>query len=338
MKVLVGQAKDLINDVLRAGLVPNLLSSPGLGKSSIAMQIAEQNNLELIDIRLTQMDPTELSGFPKLDGTKATFVPMDLFPIEGEALPEGKVGWLLLLDELSSAAPAVVSAAYKLVLDRQVGQYNLHPSVYIIAAGNLSTDKAIVNHQGTAMQSRLVHLELEVDTEAWLQWADNNSVDHRVKSFIQFKPEGLHNFDPNHNEHTFSSPRTWEFTSRIIKSMPSIGFDKLPLLSGTIGEGMAREFHAFTEIYRDIPTIEAIMANPTGITIAEEPSVQYALSGMVSSYLSASNAAGILQFLSRLTIDFQVIALRSALARDIKLKNAPAIREWIARNSRELAQ
>ena len=338
MKVKVGNTKPLVNDILRAGLVPNLLGSPGIAKSAILHQIADENKLKLIDIRLSQMDPVEMSGFPKLDGDKATYVPVDLFPIEGDKIPEGYAGWLVLLDEMNSAAPAVIAAAYKIILDRMVGQHKLHSSVYMVAAGNLTTDKAIVSHTGTAMQSRMVHLELEVDPDAWINWADNNGIDHRIKSFIQFKPDGLHKFDPNHTEHTFASPRTWEFLSKLIINMKEIGYEKLPLLSGTIGEGMAREFHAFSEIYGDIPTIEQIIRNPSETEIATEPSVQYALAGMVSSYMDKSNARPLMTFLGRMAIDFQVIALRAALAKDINLKNEAAIREWIASNSRELAQ
>ena len=62
MKVKVGNTKPLVNDILRAGLVPNLLGSPGIAKSAILHQIADENKLKLIDIRLSQMDPTDLNN------------------------------------------------------------------------------------------------------------------------------------------------------------------------------------------------------------------------------------------------------------------------------------
>jgi MoxR-like ATPase len=61
MKVKPSQLKELLTDALLAGVVPMVSSSPGMGKSSIAQQIADEYDLELIDIRLAQCDPTELN-------------------------------------------------------------------------------------------------------------------------------------------------------------------------------------------------------------------------------------------------------------------------------------
>ena len=46
---------------LKANLVPYLAGSPGVGKSAVAHQLAKKFNLKLIDIRLSQEDPTVLN-------------------------------------------------------------------------------------------------------------------------------------------------------------------------------------------------------------------------------------------------------------------------------------
>jgi MoxR-like ATPase len=104
-------AKKMIQSVLSAGLVPFLQSSPGLGKSSIVREIAKEYDLQLIDIRLSQVDPTELNGFPAISNGVASYVPMSIFPLEKTPLPTNKKGWILFLDEMSSAPPAVQAAA-----------------------------------------------------------------------------------------------------------------------------------------------------------------------------------------------------------------------------------
>ena len=332
----MANAKPLVMDVLQAKLVPFLQSPPGVGKSSLAREIAEDNNAELIDLRLSQMDPADLNGFPFVDGKKASYMPMSVFPIEGDSVPQGKSGWLIILDEFNSAPMAVQAAAYKIVLDRMVGMHHLHKRVAIIAAGNMMTDKAIVNRISTAMQSRLIHFTVAVDHNAWITWANKNDIDHRVKSFINFKPEALHKFDPNHNEETFPCPRTHEFVSRLIKDYKTLPSDKLPLLAGAVGEGMAHEMFAFFKIYAEIPSIQSIMSNPTGISLNKEPSVQYALTGLIAHHLSVKTADNLMQFLSRLNIDFQIIALRAAIARDPEVKKSKAVRDWVSFNSKEL--
>ena len=102
-------------------LTPFLKGSPGIGKSDIYKQIAKRYQLKLIDVRLSQCDPTDLAGFPFLNGDKASYKPMDTFPLESDPIPAGYKGWLILLDEINSAALAVQAASYKLTLDRMVG-------------------------------------------------------------------------------------------------------------------------------------------------------------------------------------------------------------------------
>lgn len=132
---------------------------------------------------------------------------MKHFPIEGDPIPHGYSGWLLFLDEATSAPPAIQAAAYKLILDRMVGSHHLHKNVAIVCAGNLETDNAIVQPMSTALQSRLVHMELVIDHQEWIDWAVQNDIDHRITSFIGFKPSALFTFTPDHTDKTYACPR-----------------------------------------------------------------------------------------------------------------------------------
>lgn len=338
MKIKPHNAPELIMDVLRAKLVPMLTSSPGVGKSSIAKDIALKHKLKVIDVRLSQCDPTELLGFPTINEkrTKASYVPMTTFPIEGDKIPDGYNGWLLLLDEFNSAPLSVQAAAYKVVLDQEVGEFKLHAKVVIIAAGNLATDKAITNRLSTAMQSRLIHLELETSVKAWLHWAANNNIDYRVTSYIAYQPENIHKFDPDHNDVTFACPRTWEFVSKIIHNWKEVTVDKLPILTGTIGEGNAREFFAFCEIFGKLPTIEAIKKDPKNALVPTEPSRVYAVTGLLSHNMNESNADVLMEYLLRLGKEFQTITLQNVLGNNQKLLRTKAIKEWVKYNAQEL--
>ena len=128
--------------LLDNGIVPFIHGSPALGKSAIGKQLADAHNLKFIDLRLTELDPTDLHGLPNFKEGKATFVPFDTFPLEGDKIPEGYKGWCIFLDEINSANHSVQAACYKLVLDRMVGQHKLHPKVKLMAAGKFLMDKA----------------------------------------------------------------------------------------------------------------------------------------------------------------------------------------------------
>lgn len=336
MHVKSSQATGMLAKFIKARLVPLLTGSPGIGKSQIYQQIADEYNLKLIDIRLGQCDVTDLLGFPKINGDKAGYIPMDTFPIEGDPIPKGYSGWLLLFDELTSAVPALQAASYKILLDRMVGQYKLHKHVAVCAAGNLETDNAIVQPMSTALQSRLVHLELVVDAKEWINWAAANQIDPRITSYINFKPGNLYTFSPDHTDKTYASPRTWEFANRVLQIADQDPTDLLPMLAGTLSEGVAREFLGFCKIYQNLPTIAQIEANPSGLTVPVEPSILYALTGSISHNATMENYGQLIQFVERLPIEFQVVCLRETIRRNKPMMTHPAIQKWIAKSAIEL--
>lgn len=331
MRITANQAPEMIAECIYNKVVLMLTGSPGIGKSAIIHTLAEQYNLKVIDLRLAQCDPPDLLGFPNIVGDRATYCPMSTFPIEGDEIPEGYAGWLLFLDEFNSADRSVQKAAYKLLLDREVGEHRLHKNVAIVCAGNLATDNAIVEDMSTALQSRLVHLELAVDSEAWLDWAQKNGVDHRITAFIKFKPQNLYTFKPDHPDNTYACPRTWEFANRFLNS-PGIDSELiLPLLAGTLSEGVAREFLAYTKIYQDLPTLEQINQDPYQ-TVPTEPSVLYALTGAIGYGTTVDMLENIICFVSRMPAEFQVICMRELVSRKPEMLEQSAVQTWISNN------
>lgn len=344
MQVKISQAIRMLTITIKAGLVPLLVGSPAIGKSGIVHQVAKEYNLKVIDLRLSQCDPTDLLGFPGVNEQgKAIYRPMESFPIKGDPLPlkdDGTQydGWLLFLDELTSAPRGVQAAAYKLILDRMVGLHHLHEHVAIVAAGNKDSDGAIVEEMSTALQSRLVHFELVVDNKEWLGWATGNNIDYRITSYINFMPKHLYDFRPDHTDHTYAAPRTWEMAHKLIHAA---GGDMatpelLPLLSGTISEGVAREFTTFCHIFNELPKIADIEAHPNSVRVPGEPSILFALSGSLSHHFDVKNARNLLQYINRMPMEFQMLTLREAIKRNPGSMAIPEMQKWIQQNAKEL--
>jgi MoxR-like ATPase len=334
MQVKISQAIPVLESFIKAKLVPILTGSPGMGKSQIYQQIADKFKLLLIDVRLSTCDLTDLTGFPAINGNKASYVPMDTFPLEGDEIPNGYSGWLLLFDELTSAVPALQAAAYKILLDRKIGQANLHSHVAVCAAGNLETDNAVVHPMSTALQSRLVHLELAVDATEWIEWAGEHGIDHRITSFINFKPSMLYTFQADHTDKTYACPRTWEFANRVLKITEDDSKQRLPMLTGTLSEGVAREFLTFIAIYKDLPTIQQIVSAPDVVAVPKEPSVLFALTGSIANHATKENHDDLITFIDRLPVEFKVICFREMIRRTNKAAMSwPAMQKWITRNA-----
>lgn len=318
---------DNLDLCIRSKVVPFIQGAPGVGKSAVVKALADKYKLKLIDIRLAQCDVTDLNGFPKLDGTKATYLPMDTFPIETDSIPDGYSGWLIFLDELNSANKSLQACAYKIILDRMVGQHKLHKNVSIICAGNREEDNAVVNQLSTALKSRMVSIQLDIDYKSWLTWAEATNIDFRVTAYINFKgDEGLFDFDPERVNNAYCCPRTWEMVSKIIKKVNDL--DKYrELLIGTIGN-QAHLFIEYANNASKLPSIDTIMK---GLAVGENYNNGenfMIVSNVLANATKITNnteAKNVVKFLDELGKEYAVIFYSSCYKKNPALMNMESV-------------
>lgn len=317
------EATQALQLALKANVVPFLQGSPANGKSAIIKELAKFNNLELIDLRLSQLQPYDLAGLVHPEGDKFTYLPLDEFPLEKTKLPKGKDGWLLFLDEFNSADRYTAAACYKLILDRAVGKHKLHPNVRIVCAGNKQTDGAITHNLGTAIQSRVIHYELVLNAQQWLDWLigqfDWNPL---IYFFLDFRKELINNFDPSTEVITYASPRTWELLSKQLNEGLLDYPEELQsaIVCGTVGEKAGTEFLSFVEVYNDLPKIEDIIANPEKTKLPKSIGGRWALGAYVSNYINAENTGHIIKYLARI----EEVDIKTAIFRSL-MKHRPTI-------------
>lgn len=253
---------------------------PGIAKSSIIEQICRERNFKLIDIRLTQMDPTDLRGIPvpvKTDDGEVAVrwaIP--------EMLPQGNEkaetaeernlcklkrrdggdydGAVILLDELPNAAPSVQAGAYQLVLDGQLGEWICPDNVVVIAAGNRDTDRGATFKMPVPLQNRFIHIEMESNFKDFQAYALSAGFDSTVVGFLTAFKDELFKFDAGSAARGFPTPRTWEFVSDIIRDDPNIPEQVLlALIAGAVGDGTAVKFNSYRKNAADLPEPEAIL-------------------------------------------------------------------------------
>ena len=130
-----------------------LWGPPGVGKSQIIAQIARDHGVPLIDVRLSQMEPTDLRGIPFRNGDRVEWSVPALLPDTTRHGPSG----ILFLDEITSAPPTVTAAAYQLILDRRLGEYRAPEGWVIFAAGNRYGDRGVTYVMPTPLANRFAH-------------------------------------------------------------------------------------------------------------------------------------------------------------------------------------
>jgi hypothetical protein len=159
------QLKAALPYIFAAKQVPLIYGAHGIGKSSAVRQYAQENGLELIDVRLGLMEPGDLLGLPDLSKGKTKFAPPNWLPTEGKGI--------LFLDEINRARRDVLQAIFQLVLDRRIHDYSLPEPVwdkdgklvsgwFVVAAANPATGDYVVNDLGDkALLARFVQIKLD---------------------------------------------------------------------------------------------------------------------------------------------------------------------------------
>jgi len=247
---------NLIKNRLQLSLM--LWGPPGIGKSSIVFDVAKQSDLELVDLRLSQLAPTDLRGLPVAEDGLSRWFPPEFLPHKGKGI--------LFLDEINMAPPTMQGIAQQLILDRRVGSYRVPEGWFIWAAGNRKSDRAAVFEMPSALANRFIHLDLVPDFESFKAWGLRSGLSEQVLAFLAFRPSLMHQIDAQRP--AWPSPRSWLMANQLWMS----GLTVEP----AVGPAVAGEFEAFCAIYQGLPDLESILDGTSKASFPAEASARYA--------------------------------------------------------------
>jgi len=235
---------------------------PGIGKTALAEQVgASMGENAIVEVRdLCSHLPEDLLGLPFREGGATVYAP----PTWLERLSRPGVVGVLVLDDLGAASPAVQTAAFKLVLQRQSGDCVLSDGVKIIATTNRKEDKSGATTLPAALRNRCCITELDVDPDEWCLWATQNGVPGDVTAFIRFKPGALSQLPKDADKvGAFATPRTWTMTGHALDAAKA-NEAVYDVSAGLVGEGNAVEFTAFVRLRSELKDPRAVLLDPKG--------------------------------------------------------------------------
>lgn len=355
----INEAKNLIKTNLRLAatkgihIAIELVSGPGLGKSSINEQAACEMSLEFgepvayIPFFLSTVEPPDVRGFgipEKLPNgerrmvyTKAPWMPGgdNGFIAEQGRLRRAKAGevprfGIVNLDEFRQASLDTQKPAAELFLNRRVGESHLPDGYIVTACSNREIDRSGVQRELAFITNRRMVIKIEPNLDAWVNWAEKNGVHPLAIAFARTKPGTVFADTVPEKPGPFCTPRSLCMLSQLIGELDMATFTEAAC--GLIGEGAAGEFVAFLRVAEQLPTFEEIVANPTGTEVPKRPDASYAAMQMIAHRVDDKTAKAAFTYLKRMGREFQVAGLRAAFNRCPNLVRTPDFAAWLRDN------
>lgn len=237
-ELTVNEAKELAKTQTHEDPSMFLWGPPGIGKTSIVAQAAQEIGVNYVKFDAAMRDPTDIRGVLFVVDGKARYLPPDDLP---EVTRDGQKG-ILFCDEILFAVPAVQNNLHSLILERKVGNYKFPENWVIIAASNREDDRAQIYELSGPLANRFMHINCIADYDGWaLNWAVKNEIDPLIISYLKLHPDHFCQLPDALT--TFATPRSWEFANRYLaKGLP----EKLEraAIAGCVGQGIEIELHA----------------------------------------------------------------------------------------------
>lgn len=319
------KASDLITTIkylIARDLVPYIEGQPGLGKSSIVKQTADELEIGFIDFRPALHGIEDLIGLPSFSEDKlfSSFATPSWLPQSGEGI--------FFIDELPQAMPGMMAALSQFILDRKIGDYTLPDGWKIVAAGNRSTDRAATHKRPSHINDRLVILEMEYSGLDFDEFCRKTNVPPVVRAFAKFNPKALESFDPALEVNC--TPRSLVMASKMIDAPSHILY---PMLLGTIGDGVTAQFHGYMEIWKELPDLDQILTSPKSIAVSAKANILYGVSTLLSANATPKTFGKMLTYMSRCPAEFTAAFVKDALRTDPEIADTKEMDEYLEANA-----
>lgn len=296
--------------------------SPGGGKTTIVQQAAEELGVPCIERHMPTMLVEDFGIlFPETGSDMLHYKLPEWFPVKGKAPERG----ILLFDDRNQAGPDLQKVLANICQARNLHGVSMPDGWQVISTGNRQSDRAGANRVLSHLRNRETAYELETHLDDWTVWAINNNVKSEVVSFIRFRPNLLHDFDPQRDQN--ATPRAWvEGVSDVLGTVPAEA--EFESFKGAVGEGAAAEFVGFVRIFRKLPNPDAILLNPNTSDVPSDPATLYALSGALAQRATEGNFERVCTYSERMPPEFSVLTVSYAARRNPDLANTQAFTKW----------
>ncbi len=251
-----------------------LLGAPGIGKTAIMEQIAEELGIALVSYSMTHHTRQSALGLPFIKERRykdrtydvSEYTMSEIIAAVYETMEEsGCTEGILFLDEINCVSETLAPSMLQFLQYKVFGKHRVPDGWVIVTAGNPPLYNKSVREFDVVTLDRLKVLEVEADFPTWKAYASERGIHGAIVSFLDIKRDYFYHIETLATGRTYVTARGWEDVSEIIKLYEEEG---LPVDETLVGqylqnEKIVKEFTAYYDLYNRYKNdyrVEAVLA------------------------------------------------------------------------------
>lgn len=273
----IGQAKDYIKNTAKLYLKKDefgeyriplvrqrplfLLGAPGIGKTAVVEQAAQELGIALVSYSMTHHTRQSALGLPFIaernyggisysvsEYTMSEIIASVYETMEAGGIREG----ILFLDEINCVSETLAPAMLQFLQYKTFGRHRVPPGWVIVTAGNPPEYNRSVREFDVVTSDRLKVMEVDPDYGVWKAYAAQRQLHGAVTGYLDLKPEHFYRMEMTAKGRGYVTARGWEDLSEILKLYEEEGLavdESLVCQYLHIGE-IGKDFTAYYDLYR----------------------------------------------------------------------------------------
>lgn len=201
-----------------------LMGPPGIGKTAVMRQIAQELNVGLVSYSMTHHTRQSALGLPfiakKSYGGReyeiSEYTMSEIIASVYDLIEEtGKTEGILFIDEINCVSETLAPAMLQFLQYKTFGRHRVPDGWIVVTAGNPPEYNKSVREFDIATWDRLKRIDIEPDYEAWREYAVREEVIPAILTYLDIKKEDFYRIETTVSGKSFVTARGWEDLSRM---------------------------------------------------------------------------------------------------------------------------